>query len=388
MNESTEFNNTNPENTTVNDGYVSDHDVDVLPPENDNNVPEEATTPNINPLGMLGSMLGAAGGMNNIPTEDVTPDPVEKTEINIKTITPLDITTHEDDEKKLYFATLNLLATTSDDTMIIVSKNYYANDSLDLEFARLNPLSVEDQFCNRNITDHVLFANLPRILTELEFSVDEDYATNDNPIVSCLGRRIDIENPVSADHTDTKLEFTAEAYAAVAFLDDYIMAGDSNEYNLSMATCVGSKYPDEPVTFFKTDDITSIATMCRAEKKDPNPFKKLFHREKNTSIGLVINCMRYKPDKSIETVSLLTTFDIGKDYPDSKFKGDTIDTIQDRYYGDADQFVSTLTVEDTRLLGVDKQFMMVRAKNKNHKVYVFLLDVSATEKITKLIEAY
>ena len=387
MNESTEFNNTNPEDTTVNDGYVSDHDVDVLPPENDNNVPEEATTPNINPLGMLGSMLGA-GEMNNIPTDDVTPDPVEKTEINIKTITPLDITTHEDDEKKLYFATLNLLATTSDDTMIIVSKNYYANDSLDLEFTKLNPLSVEDQFCNRNITDHVLFANLPRILTELEFSVDEDYATNENPIVSCLGRRIDIENPVSADHTDTKLEFTAEAYSAVTFLDDYIMAGDSNEYNLSMATCVGSKYPDEPVTFFKTDDITSIATMCRAEKKDTNPFKKLFHREKNTSIGLVINCMRYKPDKSIETVSLLTTFDIGKDYPDSKFKGDTIDIIQDKYYGDADQFVSTLTVEDTRLLGVDKQFMMVRAKNKNHKVYVFLLDVSATEKITKLIEAY
>ena len=387
MNESTEFNNTNPEDTTVNDGYVSDHDVDVLPPENDNNVPEEATTPNINPLGMLGSMLGA-GEMNNIPTDDVTPDPVEKTEINIKTITPLDITTHEDDEKKLYFATLNLLATTSDDTMIIVSKNYYANDSLDLEFTKLNPLSVEDQFCNRNITDHVLFANLPRILTELEFSVDEDYATNENPIVSCLGRRIDIENPVSADHTDTKLEFTAEAYSAVTFLDDYIMAGDSNEYNLSMATCVGSKYPDEPVTFFKTDDITSIATMCRAEKKDTNPFKKLFHREKNTSIGLVINCMRYKPDKSIETVSLLTTFDIGKDYPDSKFKGDTIDIIQDKYYGDADQFVSTLTVEDTRLLGIDKQFMMVRAKNKNHKVYVFLLDVSATEKITKLIEAY
>ena len=387
MNESTEFNNTNPEDTTVNDGYVSDHDVDVLPPENDNNVPEEATTPNINPLGMLGSMLGA-GEMNNIPTDDVTPDPVEKTEINIKTITPLDITTHEDDEKKLYFATLNLLATTSDDTMIIVSKNYYANDSLDLEFTKLNPLSVEDQFCNRNITDHVLFANLPRILTELEFSVDEDYATNDNPVVSCLGRRIDIENPVSADHTDTKLEFTAEAYSAVTFLDDYIMAGDSNEYNLSMATCVGSKYPDEPVTFFKTDDITSIATMCRAEKKDTNPFKKLFHREKNTSIGLVINCMRYKPDKSIETVSLLTTFDIGKDYPDSKFKGDTIDIIQDKYYGDADQFVSTLTVEDTRLLGIDKQFMMVRAKNKNHKVYVFLLDVSATEKITKLIEAY
>ena len=45
-------------------------------------------------------------------------------------------------------------------------------------------------------------------------------------------------------------------------------------------------------------------------------------------------------------------------------------------------------VEYTRLFGVDKQFMMVRAKNKNHKVYVFLLDVSATEKITKLIEAY
>ena len=209
MNESTEFNNTNPEDTTVNDGYVADHDVEVLTPENDNNVPEEATTPNINPLGMLGSMIGAAEGMNNIPTDDVTPDPVEKTEINIKTITPLDITTHEDDEKKLYFATLNLLATTSDDTIIIISKNYYANDSLDLEFARLNPLSVEDQFCNRNITDHVLFANLPRILTELEFSVDEDYATNDNPVLSFLGRSIDIENPVSADNTDTKLEFTA-----------------------------------------------------------------------------------------------------------------------------------------------------------------------------------
>ena len=206
MNNQEEFNNTNPD-TAVNDGYVgyvADSDVKLLPAENDNNViSEEVTTPNINPVDMLGSMLDTAG-MNKIPTEDLTPDPVEKTEINIKTITPLDITTHEDDEKKLYFATLNLLATTSDDTTIIVSKNYYANDSLDLEFAKLNPLCVEDQFCNRNITDHVLFGHLPRILTELEFSVNEDYATNENPIVSCLGRRIDIENQVSADHTDTK----------------------------------------------------------------------------------------------------------------------------------------------------------------------------------------
>ena len=89
MNESTEFNNTNPEDTTVNDGYV-DHDVEVLPPENDNNVPEEATTPNINPLGMLGSMLGA-GEMNNIPTDDVTPDPVEKTDINTQFLSLLSI---------------------------------------------------------------------------------------------------------------------------------------------------------------------------------------------------------------------------------------------------------------------------------------------------------
>ena len=101
-------------------------------------------------------------------------------------------------------------------------------------------------------------------------------------------------------------------------------------------------------------------------------------------MGIIKN--KLAKNKNIKQV--LTTFDIGKDYPDSKFKGDTIDTIQNKYYGDSDQFVSTLTVEDTRLLGVDKQFMMVRAKNKNHKVYVFLLDVSATEKITKLIEAY
>ena len=61
MNNPEEFNNTNPE-TAVNDGYVADTDVEVLRPENDNNViSEEVTTPNINPVDMLGSMLDTSG---------------------------------------------------------------------------------------------------------------------------------------------------------------------------------------------------------------------------------------------------------------------------------------------------------------------------------------
>ena len=61
MNNPEEFNNTNPD-TSVNDGYVTDTNVEVLPPENDNNIiSEEVTTPNIDPVDMLGSMLSAAG---------------------------------------------------------------------------------------------------------------------------------------------------------------------------------------------------------------------------------------------------------------------------------------------------------------------------------------
>jgi hypothetical protein len=315
--------------------------------------------------------------------------------IHVKTVTPLDITTYKNKNVGTYFATMNFLCTIeSDDTktypnkLAIICKNYLGKHEEDVETCEVMPFFIDDEFISRKICDHLLFENIPRIITEFDFIADSFIASGESDSVNFKGHLL-TEYMIPDQKDDILMDVSLEQFASLAFIDSYIVNGDMNEYDLSLATAVGSKIPDKVSKFFVIDDIVSIVSMCKAEKKSKNIFKNIFcKKENNTSIGLVFKAMRYKNANERETVSLLTPFNLEVSLPDKKFKGDTVESLEEKYYGDADQYVSTLLVENIRLQGVDKEYMMIRGKNKNMDVYVFLLDASITDKLTKLIEEY
>lgn len=315
--------------------------------------------------------------------------------ININTVTPLSISTHAG---SVNFATMNFLCTflRSDIPdlkcgIVILTKNYIAESEDELDICKTLPFFTEDEFCSRKICDHVLFDNIPRIITELDMSIEsENDLMNDCAVLSC-GRLL-TEDSSQNQRNNIQIKFGLDQFSAISFIDNYIINGDINEYDLSLATAVGSKdiCKTKELHLFAVDDIVSIVSMCRAEKKSKNIFKNIFKKnkkEESTSIGLVFKVMRYIDGKK-EIVSLLTPFDLQVSLPDSKFKGDSISSLEEKYYGDADQYVSTLFIENMRIKGIDKEYMIIRGKNKDHKVFVFLLDVSITDKLTKLIEQY
>ena len=314
--------------------------------------------------------------------------------IHVKTVTPLNITTYKNKNAGTYFATMNFLCTIDTDDiktypnkLAIICKNYIAKNEEDVEICEIMPFFIDDEFISRKICDHLMFENIPRIITEFDFNVAY-LASGESDSVNFKGHLL-TEYMIPDQKDDILMDVSLEQFASLAFIDSYIVNGDMNEYDLSLATAVGSKIPDKDSKFFVVDDIVSIVSMCKAEKKSKNIFKNIFNKkERNTSIGLVFKAMRYKNANEKETVSLLTPFNLEVSLPDKKFKGDTVESLEEKYYGDADQYVSTLLVENIRLQGVDKEYMLIRGKNKNMDVYVFLLDISITDKLTKLIEEY
>lgn len=181
----------------------------------------------------------------------------------------------------------------------------------------------------------------------------------------------------------------SEIYCAMKFIDDYIFnTMIENEHDLQLATIVGSKENND-VEFFVVDSIENIVNMVSTKKKPKGieAIKSIFDREADTNIGLVFRASRTTPEKK-EIVSILTPFDIGVELDKSKFKGDTVEDLENNYFGDSDQYVATLIINDTHIEVVDKSYMVIRGKTKNGTTKIFLLDNAIKNDLIKKIKDY
>ena len=153
-----------------------------------------------------------------------------------------------------------------------------------------------------------------------------------------------------------------------------------------------------PAEFFVVDSIDKIVAMAPAVvdiKEKKNIFAKLrdmikganINNDHPTSIGMVVKVVRYNGQER-EVVQLLTPFDIGVEFEEEKFKGNTIASIEENYYGDSDQYVTTLTINSIEIGGIDKTYMIIRAKAKTGSTKLFLLDSSIQKELQDKINEY
>lgn len=311
-------------------------------------------------------------------------------DIFIKTITPYKIIFTKKDNKDI--AILMFLCRDDNDKLFIIDRNIIINDEDHLDNIKCIPFAEDEfDFENEKICYNLLMGYLDNYICDMKFEISKEDINKPNPLLKTT-----LTNVKSRE---TKLAtIRANTYAALKFIDSYIDENIINEHDLALATLSGSKDNENSVEFFLVDSVEKIVAMASASvdlnTKKKNPFTKIklsFSKNKknnhNTSIGIVIKVSRIVGTEK-EVVQLLTPFDIGIEFGPKKFKGITIPWIEDNYYGDSDQYVSTITINSTRLEGIDKNFMIIRGRSKNGSIKLFLLDSSIQKELQDMINEY
>ena len=327
---------------------------------------------------------------NSVVTEETPIPPSEEVEnkkeyLILKTATPYNATVMN--AHGVNVGTIYFLCKDGDDKLFILMRNYILNreeDKMniwDLPFYH----DYDEEFASGKIVNSLLNQCLDTYVSGMEFSVDDSFKNSPNPSVYLKTSNISTKEEVT-------IKMTADVFSCMAFVDSYIFDKVDNEHDLTLATVAGSKVLDTSVEFFVIDRIESIVSMAPAEVHVKRKgLAKLFGTKKkkyNTTLGVVLKVSRYISNDEREIVHILTPFDVGVEYDESKFRGNTIDNIQNNYYGDSDQYVGTLMISSVRLLGVDKEYMVIRGKSKDKIVKIFLFDSSVQQELKSLIDSY
>ena len=327
---------------------------------------------------------------NSVVTEETPIPPSEEVEnkkeyLILKTATPYNATVMN--AHGVNVGTIYFLCKDGDDKLFILMRNYILNSEEDKMSIWALPFyhDYDEEFASGKILNSLLNQCLDTYVSGMEFSVDDSFKKISNPSVYLKASSISTKEKVV-------IKMTADIFSCMSFIDSYVFDKVDNEHDLTLATVAGSKVLDTSVEFFVVDKIESIVSMAPAEVHVKRKgLAKLFgtkNKKYNTTLGIVLKVSRYISNNEREIVHILTPFDVGVEYDESKFRGNTIDNIQSNYYGDSDQYVGTLMISSVRLLGVDKEYMVIRGKSKDKRVKIFLFDSSVQQELKSLIDRY
>jgi len=346
--------------------------------------------------GMNGMMPMMGDVIGNVEAKEITEEEVAEEEkvINILTASPYNIFKYG--EVPNMSATISFICRTVDNELITLNKSYKITTDEQEMFLECTGLLEDDEadFIGKRILTRTLINYLPTYNSNLEFETEEDFDKSEDPHFVLKNCR---EGSSLALAT---IRMSSNIASTIMFVDSYLTDDVINDHDFMLATTVGSKVEESPAEIFVVDHIDSIVAMAGAEvdyEESSNFFKrifnKIFRRGKNkavydTTIGLVAKVSRFKDKDTKENYFVLIPFNIGVSFPEEKFRGKTIQSIQNEYFGDADQYVSTLTIPTTHIFGVDKDYMILRAKNKDKKLKIFLIDNSVKEELIHQINNF
>lgn len=314
-----------------------------------------------------------------------------KADIFIKTITPYKITFSKKDNRDI--AIIVYLCRDDYDNLFIIDRNIVIKNEDHMSNLECIPFAEckEYDFINDKICTQLMMGHLDNYICDMKFSINKEDIKGSDPVM-----RTTLTNVKTREFKEAAIG--ADTFAALKFIDTYIEENIINEHDLALAVVAGSKdNQNKTVEFFIVDSIEKIVAMAPAivelkEKKSIWQKIKDFitgaeEVEHSTSVGMVIKMGRYNGQEK-EIVQLLTPFDIGVEFDEDKFKGNTISSIEENYYGDADQYVTTLTINSVEIGDIDKTYMMIRAKAKTGAIKLFMLDYSIQKELQDMINEY
>lgn len=322
--------------------------------------------------------------------------------IFIDSIVPLGISKRiiNKDGKDINVATLTFLFHTSLAELMILGKNYIIESKEQNDLIEALPFYNDDKFESYKVSTELLCRAMDCYSSDLNITAvnitSEEYnwfhnvdSTNATEFFNSGNGQFMIES--KNIFNSESVRFIVAPYIAdcIKFIDSYIYGGIKNEHDLTLASVLPVEKPTEnglgfvacpKEDIFLVDNIEDIVSMAPAITKK--------QKKDITSIGVVLKVSNFVSTSEKNIAYILIPFDSEEGYGIKKFKGKSIDDIMKEYYGDSDQYVSRLMIDDIRIGGLDKEYMMIKGCTKDEKYTMFLLDKAAKEKLVNMIKEY
>lgn len=361
--------------------------------------------------GMMGGLAGMMGGMMppppvendseaiDVEAKDVTEEP-EKTEVPavtdedpkdvelvryIDTLVPFNLD-NQIIRESTNLGILSFICKDRDGKLFIISRDIIIDSEVEEEMLREIPFHDHDSFMSTKLAHHMVLNNMDRYISDFDFHVADDFKTNPNPEVYITGKEVGTES-------EYKIYMDANAFACLNYIDDYVFRCDENEHDLSLAVIAGNKRLYGTKFFVvSSSTIVQMANTDDARKKSlKDSVMNLFNKKENNGDGYTNIALNLKLTAGEEVASLLVPFSVEEDLDKSKFADTTVKKIEDEYFKDSDQYACTLLVEDTVMYSEDeesKNYMMVRGKNKDGMIKIFLFDYDMIQLLVSNIKKF
>lgn len=313
-----------------------------------------------------------------MPNEITPDDPVtneKKDEIanttELTSASPYSLDIIKKDDKDLLL--LSIIGTSNDNKLILFNKIYHIETKEDLEAVKKSPFFIATDFVSVKSSESVV-ANLCEI-----YQSNFDFYTIEDDINKFYFIAEDMKN----GKNKVRVNVDANIMSCLAFYDLFVTKNIYNVHSFSIA-CLAAATQDKDFTTdtYYPDNVDALVIMAPAVVA-----KKKF-KKGTTEIIAEFKYTKFLNSDEKDTCTLLAPFDIGIEFTKSKFKNHTLEEIQKEYLKDADHYMSEFIVNKIHLFGIDKEYMLVRAINKDKKVRLFMLSTDIQSVMINNISDY
>lgn len=293
-----------------------------------------------------------------IQESSVSDNIVNKDDYIIETATPLSLSSNRINNETI--VTLIWLCKAKSERIFTLGSSYFTDSEIEDEIIKELPFHNDNIFISSKISSNITMSALPNYICNMEFYTDDIY--------DCKEFKLDA---VIVGNSKEKYTFTVsnELFASFSFIDNYICDCIINNYEVTLAIIAAAKVPEFETELFVIDKIDSVVSLTPTDKK-------------SSSVGVI-----FQVSKEKEIATILAPFDVGIRLPRSKFKGNTIKKIEETYLRDSDQYISVF-IMNTRIKNLDKEFLIIKAKNKNNKNKLFFLSANVRKQLEDMVKEF
>ena len=220
----------------------------------------------------------------------------------------------------------------------ILSVNYILSGDEDIAKLQKLPFFNPNKYFSDSFSTHMIVDKLPKYVCDNEFEIEN---IND-PKTTISMEGFDISNMDSKSDI-VRIEMSIDVFSTIKFIDEIPWLLGLSRINRKS---------------------TSVAVAFRA------------HTSRNNLTTEYID----------NSISILMPIDLKIKFRRRKFK-DKLNTVLDKFLEDDDQYLNSF-IFYARFKNIDKEYLCIKAFNKNEESKLILLDSAATKRLKKLIMDY
>lgn len=249
-----------------------------------------------------------------------------------------------------------------------LSVNYILSGDEDIAKLQKLPFFNPDKYFSDLFSAHMIVDKLPKYVCDNEFEIEN---IND-PKTTISMEGFNISNMDSKSDI-VRIEMSIDVFSTIKFIDEYMQEDVINNHDLLISLLSTTKESK----LFVVNEIPWLLGLSRINHK-------------STSVAVAFRAHTSRNSLTTEyidnPISILMPIDLKIKFRRRKFK-DKLNTVLDKFLEDDDQYLNSF-IFYARFKNIDKEYLCIKAFNKNEESKLILLDSAATKRLKKLIMDY